>query len=418
MRGLDHSRPDYTTQHSLPLRASALETEKGYLVKSLILTRGINRGERISVLIDRFSRTPVTLPNEYILGTKRLLLAPNTRYRGLSAIGIGYEWADDHGIPLAERLLGGAGLAPAEVQSLFAHVRQRQKTGRRGKSIVGASEQRARMIALREFVTSVMRDAAFNLNPQSDAEKLNALQTRIETVEVLFAQSTPKKEASPAKKGLTQDSLDVLVLAISPEGAQNPWKKRLVRQRNFVLVLLYIVTGGRRGDVAKLKIEDVVGGPAPYIRFDAHVGDPDDTRMAEPRLKTQPREYPVHQRVIEITHEYVREYRAQIPNSANSEYLFLGTDNGNPLSLRTINDIFQKLQRAVPGLTPHILRHTNNERLVRDAKALGVAREEMLRTIMYLNGWLSDNVATYTAREREETARTVATARQNMFFAK
>ncbi|WP_219845580.1 hypothetical protein, partial [Burkholderia cepacia] len=161
MRGLDHSRPDYTTQHSLPLRASALETEKGYLVKSLILTRGINRGERISVLIDRFSRTPVTLPNEHMLGSKRLLLAPNTRYRGLSAIGIGYEWADHHGIPLVERLLGGAGLAPAEVQSLFAHVRQHQKTGRRGKSIVGTSEQRARMIALREFATSIMRDAAF-----------------------------------------------------------------------------------------------------------------------------------------------------------------------------------------------------------------------------------------------------------------
>ncbi|MGW4948621.1 tyrosine-type recombinase/integrase, partial [Actinoplanes sp. NPDC004185] len=146
--------------------------------------------------------------------------------------------------------------------------------------------------------------------------------------------------------------------------------------------------------------------------------DPDDTRVDEPRLKTQPREYPVLQRVAEITAEYIREYRAQIPNAADSEYLFLETVDGNPLSKRTINAIFQKLQHAVPGLTPHILRHTNTERLVRDAKALGLAEEEMLRTIMYLNGWLSNNVATYTAREREETARTVATARQANFFAK
>lgn len=418
MRGLHKSRPDYAAHKPLPPGTSGNEPEKGYLVKSIVLTRGINRGERISLLLDRFSRTPVTLPNEQMLVSKRLLLAPNTRYRGLSAISLSYQWADNHGIPLAERLRGGAGLAPAEVQSLFAHIRQCQKPGRRGKTIVGKSEQRARMIAIREFVTSVMRDAAFNLNPQRDAEKLNALQNRIDTVEVLFAQNTPKKEASSVKKGLTQDSLDVLMLAIAPEGARNPWANLLVRHRNFVLVLLYIVTGGRRGDVAKLKLHDIVSGPAPYIRFDAHVDDPDDTRVAEPRLKTQPREYPIHQRVAEITAEYIREYRTQIPNSADSQYLFLATDNGNPLSLRTINDIFQRLQRAVPGLTPHILRHTNNEKLVRDAKALGLAREEMLRTIMYLNGWLSDNVATYTAREREETARTVATSRQDMFFAK
>nr|WP_249730808.1 site-specific integrase [Burkholderia contaminans] len=358
------------------------------------------------------------MPNEHMLCGKRLMLAPNSYYRALSAIGFGYEWATRHNIPLAERLLGGVGLAPAEVQSLFAHVRQCQKSGRPEKSIVGKSEQRARMTAFREFVTSAMRDAAFNLNPQRDAEKLNALQSRIDAVEVLFAQNTPKRETSAVKKGLTKDSLDVLVLVISPEGPRNPWKKKLVRHRNFVLVLLYLVTGGRRGDVAKLKLEDVVGGPEPYIRFDAHTNDPDDTRVDEPRLKTQPREYPVLQRVAEITAEYIREYRAQIPNAADSEYLFLETVDGNPLSKRTINAIFQKLQHAVPGLTPHILRHTNTERLVRDAKALGLAEEEMLRTIMYLNGWLSNNVATYTAREREETARTVATARQANFFAK
>lgn len=418
MRGLGQSRPDYATQKPLLRGTSGHEPEKGYLVKSIILARGKNRGERISLLLDRYSRTPVTLPNEHMLVSKRLLLAPNTRYRGLSAIGIGYQWADDHSIPLAERLLGGTGLAPAEVQSLFARIRQCQKPARRGKTIVGKSEQRARMIAIREFVTTVMRDAAFNLNPQRDAEKLNALQNRIDTVEVLFAQNTPKRDASSVKKGLAQNSLDLLILTIAPEGARNPWKNPLVRHRNFVLVLLYIVTGGRRGDVAKLKLDDIVGGPSPYIRFDAHVDDPGDTRVTEPRLKTQPREYPVHHRVAEITAEYIRKHRAQIRNSAKSEYLFLDTDNGNPLSLRTINDIFQKLQRAVPGLTPHILRHTNNEKLVRDAKALGLAKEETLRTIMYLNGWLSDNLATYTAREREETARTVATARQNIFFAK
>lgn len=418
MRGPDQSRPHYSDQSPPSSSDFSPNTGRRYLVKSIILTRGVNRGERISIFLDRITRIPVTLPNEHMLCGKRLMLAPNSYYRELSAIGIGYEWAEHHNIPLAERLLGGVGLAPAEVQSLFAHVRQRQKTRRREKSIVGKPEQRTRMIAIREFVTSAMREAAFNLNPRRDAEKLNALQGRIDSVQVLFAQSTPKKEASAVKKGLTRDSLDVLVRVISPDDDRNPWKKKLVRHRNFVLVLLYLVTGGRRGDVAKLKLEDIVGGAAPYIRFDAHTDDPDDTRVAEPRLKTQPREYPVHPRVAEITAEYIREYRAQIPNSANSEYLFLSTDKANPLSLRTINDIFQKLQRAVPGLTPHILRHTNTEKLVRDAKALGLAKEEMLRTIMYLNGWLSDNVATYTAREREETARTVAIARQDMFFAK
>jgi integrase len=368
--------------------------------------------------MDRKSGTPVALANEHILCGKRLIFSPNSNFNRLSGIAIMYRWADKNNESVAERLFGGTGFSEQEVASIFMAARNRQRPSRKGTAIVGKSEQRSRMTHIRDFVISGMQIASFKLNPRTDTDKLIALEYRIETTRALFDQNRPSKERRPLKKGLAHESVQLLLAVISPDSDRNPWKHPLVRHRNCILILLFLVTGGRRGDLAKLKVSDIVGGPAAYVRFCAHVDDPADTRIAEPRLKTLPREYPVHPQIANAVIQYVEQHRAAIPNADSSEYLFLATSTGRELALRTINAIFETLQRLIPELTPHVLRHTNTEEVLGSAEALGLTEEKILSTIMWLNGWSTDNVKTYTARKREATARSVASARQEEFFSK
>ncbi|MFM0091735.1 site-specific integrase [Paraburkholderia sediminicola] len=389
-----------------------------YYVKPLILKRGVNRGERISLLMDRIPRTPVALPNEHMLDGERLLLSHNTYYRRISTFCSIYEWADSRNISIAERLRSGMGFNSSEIGSLHEHLRYRRRRNQTTKLLVGKTELRARMVCARIFATNVMRDVSSALSPLHDADRLLALDARITQNIVLFEQYTPNKEASPLKKGLSRADAERLAKMIAVDSYDNPWKKLTVRERNFVLLTLLLCTGGRRGDLAKLKVSDVVGGTEPYVRFDAHPDDPLDPRVYEPRLKTQPRDFPITAEVAHLVVRYIRHGRKQIRNVQDSEYLFLSTLDGAPLAQRTINQIFKPLQHAFPGLTPHILRHTSTEDLKRTGDSLGMKSGELLSLIMYLNGWKTDNLKTYTAREREETARRVATARQEEFYSK
>lgn len=398
--------------------ASTFRVAQRYYVKQLILHRGVNNGERISLLMDNITGAPVTLPNEHMLVGQRLILKANTYFSRLYGISLLYKWAHQNGISIAERLLGGIGFPDHEVASVFSTVRTGRRHTGNGRLLVSRTEQRRRMISIRDFVICGMQMAANRLNPLTDAEKLNALQNRIDTTRVLFDQYKPKEERKPMKKGLTEESVKRLLEAISPASSENPWKGASVRHRNFILVLLFLVTGCRRGDLAKVKVSDVVLSTKPFIRFDADVNDPKDRRVAEPSLKTQPREYPVHPEIADAVARYIEEHRSAIPNASFSEYLFLATTNGSELALRTINDIFETLQNVVPGLTPHILRHTKTESLLQSANSQGLTDEEALASIMYLNGWLRDNVATYTALRREEEAHTIALALQEEVLSK
>ena len=398
--------------------ASTFPVAQRYYVKQLILQRGVNNGERISLLVDRITGVPVTLPNEHMLVGQRLLLKPNTYFSRLYGISLLYKWAHQNGISIAERLLGGIGFPDHEVASVFSTVRTRRRQAGNGRLIVSRTEQRRRMISIRDFVVHGMQMAANRLNPLTDAEKLNALQNRIDTTRVLFDQYKPKEDRRPMKKGLTEERVERLLKVISPASSENPWKGAPVRHRNFILILLFLVTGCRRGDLAKVKISDVVASTKPFIRFDADIYDPKDRRVAEPSLKTQPREYPVHLEIANAVARYIDEHRSAIPNASLSEYLFLATNNGTELALRTINDIFETLQNVVPDVTPHILRHTRTEALLHSATSRGLTDEEVLASVMYLNGWRTDNLATYTARRREEEAHTIALALQEEFLSK
>ncbi|MGD7494976.1 hypothetical protein ACQCP4_06100, partial [Ralstonia pseudosolanacearum] len=94
------------------------------------------------------------------------------------------------------------------------------------------------------------------------------------------------------------------------------------------------------------------------------------------------------------------------------------TSNGVPLALSTVNDIFRRLRKKVPGLpsdlTPHALRHDWNERFSEKIDSLpaerkpGDAKEAQVRS--HMMGWESNSnmAARYTKRFIQKKAAEIA----------
>jgi len=115
--------------------------------------------------------------------------------------------------------------------------------------------------------------------------------------------------------------------------------------------------------------------------------------------------------------DYIQNYRAIIPRNKKTPYLLLATDSGRPLSMRALNGIFEALAPQFPGIHPHLLRHTHNDRLTEVCSEIGISEAEATEHAMYLNGWLGDNTGTYTQRSRREAAHKVSRKVQRDMFA-
>jgi site-specific recombinase XerD len=94
--------------------------------------------------------------------------------------------------------------------------------------------------------------------------------------------------------------------------------------------------------------------------------DPNDTRADEPAVKTYGRRVPLSDSAAQILSRYIQYHRSQFPKADESPFLFLSSE-GEPLSLRSVNAIFEQIENRFPEfagiLTPHVLRYTFNDSL-------------------------------------------------------
>lgn len=134
---------------------------------------------------------------------------------------------------------------------------------------------------------------------------------------------------------LNEDELRKILLCIpqhTPEGA-----------RNFAVVLTFLDTGIRLGELVTLKLEDVDFGLGQFKVFG---------KGAEERS------VPIGTTAKRAVIRYLEHYR---PESVNpqSEVLFLNTA-GRPLTRNGVSQMLRRIAKKVdiPRLRPHLLRHT------------------------------------------------------------
>jgi integrase len=232
----------------------------------------------------------------------------------------------------------------------------------------------------------------------------------------------PSSDGAAKRIGLDHEKRARLLEVINPTYPQNPFR-RTVRFRNWVMVVLLMTFGFRRGESLKIYVTDVnVKGRTPSLTIHRRPGDVLDTRANEPAVKTLGRKVPLSPEMAQMLDAFIMHHRPRFPGADRSPFLFFSED-GNPLALRSVNAMLERIVACFPEfeglLSPHVLRYTYNDMLTESATAAGVDAETLKQTRNYLNGWslTSEQGALYSRRAVEERAAEISVAHQRGLFA-
>lgn len=390
-------------------------------------------GERHSVL-SRPGTLPVHEVTLYLAKYRKRGRAANTIHGVCTALALLYrELAKAH-IDLLQRLRQGRFLTAPELNRLADAAQYRvadlsyEDADEQGSSnIIDIKRIRMRRSAAVEEVRSVdVATQASRLRYIADylefmATYLGATlsasvrqELALESAHALkaFRAQIPqvsKRAKLGAREGLSREDQDRLLKVIQPDSPDNPWEHGFVRVRNWLIVVLLLATGMRRGELLGLQIGDL-DQRLPKLRIIRRADAQEDPRPIQPNTKTNDREVELRPALMRAVWNYINHHRKKIKAARKYAQLIVA-DDGRPLSLKSIDKMFAQLREACPGLpvtlTSHVMRHTWNERFSEQAELLGLtdAVEEKARNEQ--QGWTdnSKSAATYTRRHASRKGR-------------
>ncbi|QGT82227.1 site-specific integrase [Pseudomonas coronafaciens] len=188
------------------------------------------------------------------------------------------------------------------------------------------------------------------------------------------------------------DIYEKMLSIIEPSSPENPFRKS--KLRNYLIVSILAQSGIRRGALAKAKVSDFKFHGA-YDSFLVYKSgnDVSDPRFDKPNQKTRAHIATIEPHLMRAIKHYVDTDRAAIPQSQAHDYLLLSESNsrgtmGNPISLKSINEIFSRLSEVLNfHIYPHLLRHKWNEIYDIKASSMGIEPERMEDARKYAMGW-------------------------------
>jgi integrase len=190
--------------------------------------------------------------------------------------------------------------------------------------------------------------------------------------------------------------------AIRPGSDTNPFAERQ-RFRNFVLISTYWQTGLRKSEVLGLKTGQLSQeGEPPALKLVRLPNDREETRARPPAVKTMPRTVPITPLLHVLLTDYINDDRrkvgfvlrdagdkARLSRFKSHTFIFVSSQ-GSPLSLSSVQKIFETLRMRTPGLpvnlSPHALRRTWNDTFTELGEERLGPRETQMRE--YLMGWV------------------------------
>lgn len=388
-------------------------------------------GERVPMLVDSCG-LPAYLPTLFVTTQIRnASMAPNTMLAALHALRLLYRWAAAQSIDLQERFEARKFLTDAETESLraFAQTRSDINGGARRK-VIGLPRriEGARMASGAISHARISTNAHYirlsyiarymhwlgnyvldrSLANEGNRASLAQLVVRIEM-------SRPRVRRGSnfaARRSLDAAAQRRLEEIVCPSFAGNPFTP-VVRTRNALIMNLLSELGVRAGELLALKVQDFDLQANEVVIARRH-DDPDDPRLNQPVAKTLDRRLPLSPTLSKAVYEYVLHDRGKLRRAKRHDFLIVthqrGPQEGLPMSIKGLEKIFALLRHAEPklrDLTPHVLRHTWNERFSArmDDSNTSVADEEKMRS--YWMGWreASGSASSYLRRRTEQLAK-------------
>lgn len=327
------------------------------IVPSLFRVRvtKVTGGERLPLVVDRRG-IPVPGPNQWSLFIRRPQVQQNTLIEELRTVAHLYDWATRRGIDLDERLASGNGLSPSELTALYQNLRYVRPFGRKAAArrltdaaeiqVVNGKTHAVRVGYAREYLVWGLERALYQL----DLSDLRVWEIRERCERIRRAASDfrrPSSDGVAKRIGLDREKRARLIEVINPNYPQNPFR-RPVRFRNWVMITLLMTFGFRRGESLKIYVTDVnVKGRNPSLTIHRRPGDVLDTRANEPAVKTLGRKIPLSVEMARMLDTFIMHHRPRFPGADQSPFLFFSED-GNPLALRSVNAVFERIVACFP----------------------------------------------------------------------
>ncbi|WP_116601241.1 site-specific integrase [Cupriavidus alkaliphilus] len=378
---------------------------------------------------------PVYLPTLYVTTQIRnASKAPNTMLAVLDALRWLLRWADGRGISLEQRFKAKVFLNDTEIESLRAFAQTKSAVRGQARPKVIAIPRRTEGARLSRTASSPARIStnahyvrlsyiAHYVNwlgnhildrsraDEADRKALARMVTRIE----MSRPRVRRGSSFAARRSLDATAQQRLAELVRLTFPGNPFATAL-RIRNALIISLLSELGVRAGELLALKIQDFDVQANEVIIARRH-DDPQDPRPNQPVAKTLDRRLPLTPELSKAVYDYVLHDRCKLRRAKRHDFLIVthqsGPHEGLPMSIKGLEKIFALLRSAEPKLaklTPHVLRHTWNERFSArmDASNTTVADEEKMRS--HWMGWreASGSAAMYLPRRTEQLAKQAA----------
>lgn len=372
-------------------------------------------------LVSSETGIPLEGPTYWIVAERRALgMQPNTLGNELRSLSYLYLWGRARGVDIAERLERGVffslaeiidlanfcGLYVPEAVSQIASLSSNviSLSARRRAQSVQSAEKRNRLAAIHSFIEFTSAGHLSQLSPWPQRwDHYSAV--RNECLKTIDGQrkglGRRNRDDVGQREGLDDDTIKRLREVVEPDHPENPFEPH-VRFRNYLIVLLLLNLGMRRGELCGLTIPDCFLGSKGTVTVHRRPDDPNDPRRDKPATKTAARVLALSDRLSELMHEWITHYRRNIPGAQLHPYLIVSTDSGKPMSLSNVNKIMERLRLAVPGLpddlTAHILRHSWNDWFSAEMDKRGISEDQEVKWRKRLMGWRNEETARHYLR--------------------
>lgn len=382
---------------------SSSQPDRFRIVNVTLPSTGKIESEVLPVLVDQMTGLPPRLALRWLMRDRRVRVSEKTLSDDLRGAALLYAfWHDSMQADLDAEFGDGGQMSARQLEQLIEYLRE-GKGSSRGVRALSTTAQLAANIErfLVWLADSMDRGGSQYIRPEALAHYRQRLAYAFESLRTFRGRGQRRPPLNSAQDA----ELERLIgPALSSAGRPlvplrftdtNPWLP-ITRLRNWIAYRLGRELGLRRGEIGKLRIDDVdqvAGEGTISVRRRPH--DSADIRRASnrPKVKTVERVLPISKLLATGIRQYMQTLlRDGGRRGAHTPYLLI-TSSGAPISGTSLDKVWSAPSARMSDRTMswHVLRHTwaeetadallshNEGALDSDTISLGILRE--------LGGW-------------------------------
>jgi integrase len=363
-----------------------------------VLPLTLDTGEVLPTLVAASSWIPVRVATRWVVRRRRWRSMPSTLTNDLRSIGLLYSWAGETlERDLDDILEDGQPVTGMQIQDLLAFLRVGGHVVDIDRATISGSNTVARHASvIRDFLKWAVDPTS---QGRSQMVSFDEIRYRRACLDEVFHAVTRQSGASRRIRPLTDEEVTHVDRLIGPRRkddgslivplqfpASNPFRIE-TRLRNWLMCGIAIQCGLRRGELLKLRLDDLPRPDSPGLKVRRRAHDTADARRHRPGVKTV-------ERVLDLSGEVMAGLRAYLTNRApsgraagGSPYLFV-TSAAQALSITAANEVIGVIARnaQIDDLSWHSFRHTWAEALAEELLTQH-REEEALALLRALGGW-------------------------------